>query len=94
VATFETGLFKPPIMAPPGSNAAGAPASTIKPVSFAVLFHSTLVPETIQKGFPDFPSEVLGVKDELSAVRLTSIVQVAEPEPHVLAAVQTLSGFG
>jgi hypothetical protein len=78
----------------PWSNGEVGPKSKTKPVFLDELFHVTVVPTFTQKGLLDLAFGISGVTEAACAVRLTSTVQGVEADPHVVAALHIVSGFG
>jgi hypothetical protein len=73
------------VIAPVGSNGEDGPRSMIKPMSFWVLFHITVVPGLTQNRELPFAFGMLGVEDAAFAVRFTSTMHGLEGDPHVWA---------
>src|SRR5215469_968816 len=82
------------MIAPSGvSNGEEVPKSRTKPVFLAELCHVTVVPTVTQNGALALAPEMLGVTEAESLVRLTSAMQEADLEPHVVLALHILAGF-
>ena len=62
-------------------------------MSLDELFHVTVVPTLTQKGLFDLAFGISGVIEAAFADRLTSTVQGAEADPHVVAELHIVSGF-
>lgn len=88
------GRSAPPMMAPSWSNGSLLPKSTTKPVFLELLVKVTVVPTLMQNALLDLASGMLGVAlASVPPLRLMSMVQGVEAEPHVFASAQILSGF-
>jgi hypothetical protein len=66
----------------------------MKPVFLLDVIHTTVVPDLMQKNLLFFGFGMLGLTVEPSPDFRTSIVQTAEPDPQVFAALHMSSGFG
>jgi hypothetical protein len=64
-----------------------------KPMFLPVLFQVTVVPVFTQKSALLLAFGMLGVLDAAYDVRFTSTEQGVEPDPHVLLALHSCSGF-
>jgi hypothetical protein len=93
LATTALERSEPPIIAPAGANGDAVPKSTTNPMSFPVLFHSTVVPAFTQKRELLFAPGMSGVDEAALEVRFTSTPQEVDVEPQVLAALHNCAAF-
>src|SRR6516162_5962166 len=78
----------------PCSNGDEGPKSTTKPTFLDRLINVTVVPTFTQNGALALAPGIPSVTEAAFAVRLTSTVQGSEADPHVVAALHIVSGFG
>jgi hypothetical protein len=82
------------MIAPGVSNGEAGPKSMTKPVFFEELSHVTVVPTFTQKIALALAPGIFGVADaQLLPLRLISIRQGSELDPHVLAALHIPCAF-
>jgi hypothetical protein len=77
-----------------GSKGDSSPKEIMKPVFLLEDIHTTVVPALMQKSWLPLAFGTLGLTEEPSPDFRTSIVQTAEADPQVLAALHESAGLG